>query len=75
MKLLRQHADDLTPLAVDHERSPDDRCIAAEFPAPVTVGQHGGFWQARRIVLFSERTPQSRLDAEKRERAVGYEEG
>ena len=73
MKLLRQHADDQAPLAVDDERSADDGRVAAKLAPPISVRQHGRFGRARGIVLLCESAPQSGLHAEKRERAVGHQ--
>ena len=72
---LRQHADDLARLAVDHQRFADDGVVGSELRSPVGRGQHDRFGSRRRVVGLREQPPEHRLHAENRQHSVGHEQG
>src|SRR6266403_5074825 len=75
VKPLREYADDLAGLPVDHDVAPDGRRVRAELVLPITVGKHDGFGRAGQIVLTAEQAAQHRQDAQNRKRAVGDQQG
>ncbi len=69
-KSLGHDADDLAAFAIYDEGLADSGRIAAEFVAPVTIGEDHSFESAGRIVFFSEGAAEKRRDAEERKGAV-----
>ena len=68
---LRHHTDDRPRLAVEQNRSANDRRIAAEAAAPQVPAQDGGPASARAVLPSSERAAVGGLNAQRREQIPG----
>ena len=71
MEIPWQHADNLARFAVHQDGTADDRVIAPEFRAPISIGKHYSLRSAGAIVAACEQAAQGRLDTEDRKRAIG----
>src|SRR5258708_38282700 len=54
MKFLQQDTKDLPGCSVYDHASADRGGVAAKLPAPIPIGEHHGFWSARRIILLGK---------------------
>ncbi len=64
-------ADDLARARLNRDASSDDGAIAAEAAPPITVAEHHDARRTRDLIGGRQRASEHRLDAERRERAVG----